>query len=209
MKKSPLIAASLIAISALGLSATYAQEDAPPPPSERGEFKGPHHGPHRGPPPGPRLEELDQNSDGNISREEIAAHETSRFAEIDTNGDGQLTAEELSAHADARREEMRAEREALMARFEEMRQRGEGERRERMFAELDANGDGAISADEFTSRPREMFDRLDANGDGVVDETERQAMRGQRGEHRPGMRGPGRGHHHDRRGPPPADEQPE
>lgn len=48
--------------------------------------------------------------------------------------------------------------------------------REQRFAEFDANGDGSVTADEFTAhaqaraagRAAEMFARLDADGDGVL-----------------------------------------
>jgi Ca2+-binding EF-hand superfamily protein len=37
-----------------------------------------------------------------------------------------------------------------------------------MFKRMDADGDGAISAEEFASKPNRMFDRFDKDGDGVI-----------------------------------------
>lgn len=41
------------------------------------------------------------------------------------------------------------------------------ERRAQAFAELDTNGDGSVSAEEFATRPN-RFARADTNGDGVL-----------------------------------------
>ncbi len=46
---------------------------------------------------------------------------------------------------------------------------GRGPRPERVeFAELDANGDGKVSFDEFMALPTPRLDRMDTNGDGSV-----------------------------------------
>lgn len=47
---------------------------------------------------------------------------------------------------------------------------------EQMFTRNDANGDGAITADEFRG-PEEMFKAVDADGDGKVTKEEMSAMR--------------------------------
>ncbi|HOT50761.1 MAG TPA: EF-hand domain-containing protein [Candidatus Hydrogenedentes bacterium] len=58
--------------------------------------------------------------------------------------------------------------------------------------EMDANGDGNVSLDEFTAAwdkiGRERFKRHDANGDGILDKGELAKRPG------PGPRGEGRGH---------------
>lgn len=58
--------------------------------------------------------------------------------------------------------------------------------------EMDANGDGNVSLDEFTAAwdkaARERFKRHDANGDGILDKEELAKRPG------PGPRGEGRGH---------------
>ena len=65
-----------------------------------------------------------------------------------------------------------------------------GGRRRLDFAQLDANKDGKVTADEFQGPPQ-FFERLDANKDGVVTEEEIAAMRASRGER--GRQGGGRG----------------
>jgi len=46
--------------------------------------------------------------------------------------------------------------------------RGQERRGQFDFKNLDKNGDGKVSRDEFPGPPQ-FFDRLDANGDGFVD----------------------------------------
>ena len=68
------------------------------------------------------------------------------FETLDTNGDGSITASDLEAAGDAR------------------------------FAELDADGNGQVSEEEFVARSMAlaaeraatMFERLDADGDGAL-----------------------------------------
>lgn len=68
------------------------------------------------------------------------------FETLDVDGSGEITIEDLTALRDSR------------------------------FADLDSNGDGAISQDEFVAaqvarseeRATRMFDRLDADGDGTL-----------------------------------------
>jgi Ca2+-binding EF-hand superfamily protein len=50
-----------------------------------------------------------------------------------------------------------------------------------MLGRADANNDGNITRDEFLARPTEMFARLDANSDGVISAAER-PERPERGE---------------------------
>ncbi len=124
-----------------------------------------------GPGPHPRLEAVDANQDGNITKDEIAAHRADKFHSADTNGDNLVSADEFEAFAEAGRERKREERKA------------------KRFAKLDANGDGMITAEEHASAADErmdrMFDRIDSDGDGVITEAEREAakgkMRGKRG----------------------------
>lgn len=71
---------------------------------------------------------------------------TMDFSTLDVDGSGEITQEDLDAL------------------------------RENRFADIDSNGDGAVSKDEFMAasaarageRAGEMFDRLDADGDGAL-----------------------------------------
>ena len=117
-----------------------------------------------------RLAELDTDGDGNISRAEADAPKFEMFAAADTNADGALSFDEMNAFREAERERRRAERQ------------------QRQFENLDADGNGTVSADEFAARGEHMFDRLDANDDGLISAEEAEARQGRRG------RGHGRRH---------------
>lgn len=126
--------------------------------------------------PGAKLEKIDINQDGNITKDEVSAHRADRFASADLNGDTLISPEEFEAFAEAERERRQQERQA------------------RMFAKLDANGDGSISADEHAAmdqRMDRMFDRVDKDDDGVITEAEREAAKEKMKERR-GKRGWGR-----------------
>ena len=51
------------------------------------------------------------------------------------------------------------------------------ERKAKMFAKLDTDGNGTISAEEFASKERPGFDKVDADGDGIVTKEEMDAMK--------------------------------
>jgi len=53
----------------------------------------------------------------------------------------------------------------------------EGRGRRPTFAELDADGDGVVTSDEFLTPPSEHFAALDADADGVLTEEELEAGR--------------------------------
>jgi len=59
--------------------------------------------------------------------------------------------------------------------------RGQERRGQFDFKNLDKNGDGKVSRDEFPGPPQ-FFDRLDANGDGFITEDEISRMRQWRGD---------------------------
>lgn len=119
---------------------------------------------------GDGITRLDTNGDGTITRAEADAPRLERFAAADTNGDGALTQAELETHAEAER------------------QRRMEERKARHFARLDSDGNGTISAEEFTNRGSGRFARLDANDDGSVTAEEIEAARAARAEWRESRR---------------------
>ncbi|WP_375398985.1 EF-hand domain-containing protein [uncultured Sphingomonas sp.] len=117
----------------------------------------------------------------------------------DADGDGVTTRADALAQADARFDRMDADKNGKLS-ADEMRPprpmagdpmaspppppspgpgmgAGRGQIGERMFARLDANGDGAIDRGEFREQAGRRFDRLDANRDGKVDAAERAAAR--------------------------------
>ena len=158
---------------------------------------------HRGPNP-----DTDGNKIVTLAEHDAAV--AARFAKLDSNGDGQVTQAEMKAAHEARMTERKErmgdrmdERRAKMeerlaqatpeqrARFEEMRAKREemrdmrrdhrGERHEAMWAETDADGNGAISLAEFQAQARTHFEKMDANDNGQIDPDERRAKRGHRG----------------------------
>jgi len=131
---------------------------------------GEHHG-QRG--PMFKFEEVDANSDGKITQEEVAAHFKARFDAADTDKDGALSADEMKARARAAAEDRIAKRtERMLERrdadndgkltFEEMQPKKAG----RMFERLDADSDGAISAEEFAQMQQGMGKRGHGEGYG-------------------------------------------
>jgi hypothetical protein len=115
-----------------------------------------------------RIEALDTNHDGLLSRAEAQAHPhlSQKFGEIDANGDGYLSRGEL------------------MAWHQQHHQGGErggqdGGAHHGGFARFDANHDGQIERSEVAGDPRALarFDQIDANRDGVVSRDEARAFR--------------------------------
>lgn len=113
------------------------------------------------------MAQMDSDGDGAISRTEMDAAQSQRFASLDADGDGLVSEAE---YVDA------------------VKERGRGRMAERMaqrFAQTDADGDGFATEAEFTDAGAVRFDRMDADGDGLVTADEmRQSIRqafGQRG----------------------------
>ncbi|SMX49281.1 EF-hand domain-containing protein [Maliponia aquimaris] len=134
----------------------------------------------------PMMEEMfaqiDADSDGKVTKDEIEAFRAARFAAADTDGDGKLSQDEMAAARDARRME----------------------RVQAMVTRMDTDGDGLLSAEELAAGqpqaargPEPMFDRLDADGDGALTLEEMQQARGAFGRERGmGRFGGDRGDHH-------------
>ncbi len=118
---------------------------------------------------------------GPISISEVEQETEQRFVKLDTNGDDQITADEFDAA-----EMHRPGRRGPMSR----RFHGDGPDRElrhaeieaEVFAELDADGNGELSQDEYSAEnqraakkavmQQHMFSRMDQNDDGVIDRDE-------------------------------------
>lgn len=129
---------------------------------------------------GPRMnfQEIDANSDGKVTQDEMKAHAESRFKDADANGDGALSAEEMVAHQEKMREQMRQARMARGA--------------ERMIKRRDTNGDGVLSLEEMGPKDggNRMFSRLDTDGDGAISTEEFEAARERMAERRREHKGP-------------------
>lgn len=108
-----------------------------------------------------RLDRLDTDGDGFISRDEIVAARDRLFERLDGNGDGKLDAGEI--------EELR---DVIMDRAVTAQARLANQSRR-----MDTNGDGATSRDEFRARTL-LFDLADRDGDGRLSAAEFVTMRG-------------------------------
>lgn len=188
-----LIAAVVAALPGANMSVT---QDAPPAPERRVEQRvvviggpgGP--GGHAG---------LDGNSDGFITRDELLAPLDAHWSRLDADGDGRVPVSELQAmhhggpggedrdvvimrhgsggpdgpggHAGA------AEHHAMMMRHGGPAGPGEHRieiRRMGGHGEMDKDGDGRVSEEEFLSPMRDAFRQMDADNSGSLEQGERQ-----------------------------------
>lgn len=112
------------------------------------------------------LETYDTNGDGRLTQEEIDGARQQQLARFDRDGNGQLSLEEYQGlWADAMRERM-----------------------VRQFQSHDRDGDAAVTVQEFQGRLDDVVANLDANGDGALtaDEFRRHGPRDRGGRDRDG-----------------------
>ena len=95
------------------------------------------------------FDRIDADGDGVISIAEFRDLQTARWPRIDRNGDGFLSVDDFPRFAAARARSVLAG-----------------------ATDLDADGDGRISRDEFVDGPAPLFLEVDRNADGVLTRTE-------------------------------------
>jgi len=117
----------------------------------------------------PRLMDMDADGDGKVSREEFRGPPDA-FDRLDTNGDGSLDRTEC--------EQARRGPGGFGGRGAPGG--GPGNRLLERLRQLDKDGDGKVSAEEYQGRI--PFERLDRNGDGFLDEQDAPQDRGGRGQ---------------------------
>jgi hypothetical protein len=105
------------------------------------------------------LDNADANQDGVITREEFQQARLTAFDKIDRNHDGFLDSEDAP-------------------KFRRRANGGSGgERLQALKEELDQDGDGRVSREEFANGPMLAFDKADANHDGKLDSAEIDALK--------------------------------
>ena len=102
-----------------------------------------------------RFEQIDADGNGAVTLAEFSAPMLERFNEADADSNGQVNAEEVAAVLDGRRAERMAER--MIDRFDidgnDQISVGELENRQaKMFALLDFDDSGSITAEEMQNR---------------------------------------------------------
>lgn len=130
------------------------------------------------------LKKSDTDADGKVSRDEMSAYLKSirkdpkalaafRMASMDADKDGKVSKEEWKGPAE---QFTKADKDAdgflsleEMASTVQIQGGGMADK----LKQMDADGDGAISKDEWKGKP-EMFGRMDKNGDGKITEDEMQ-----------------------------------
>lgn len=139
---------------------------------------------------------LDVNGDGQLSDADRDARADQQFDKMDANGDGAISREEFAAVREARAEHREDRRAARAERGGERMARGEGRRggpgmrdARGMMRAADADGNGTITQEEFTSAALARFDAADADNDGTVTREERRNARPEGRHGRGGARG--------------------
>lgn len=142
---------------------------------------------------------LDSNRDGRLDTADRTAHQTAMFDRVDTDRNGSISREEFNAahaghgghgaeaggeHAEDGQHGGGAMRHGRMGRGGMM-----------MVRMADANRDGAVTQDEFSTAALAHFDRADADHNGTLSAEERRAAHSAMREHRREGRGhDGQGH---------------
>jgi hypothetical protein len=130
-----------------------------------------------------RFARMDANKDGKLDAADREARRAAHFSAMDTNKDGQISRAEFDAMG-----QMRPGMPGGMGGPDShgrgghrMGKRGRdgmaGGMGAGMMRRADANGDRAITPDEFKAAALARFDRVDTNRDGTLTAEERQAAR--------------------------------
>jgi len=108
------------------------------------------------------LAALDTNKDGYVDQSEFRAGEEQHFTQLDTNRDGLLSRDEMP-----QRRWRQGPAPASQSQDQGASAMPRGPARD-IFSRIDANGDGALSKEEFMVAGDKVFQRMDQNGDGRI-----------------------------------------
>jgi hypothetical protein len=113
---------------------------------------------------GPGLfERSDTNGDSFVTKEEFAAGRDTMFAKLDANADGAIDQGEIDKAREAWHHRMNKPASA-----ENNAQAPNKEHRRGFMARIDSDSDGKVTSQEFAVAGDKMFAKLDANGDGKL-----------------------------------------
>ncbi|MAU41657.1 MAG: hypothetical protein CMF31_08540 [Kordiimonas sp.] len=104
------------------------------------------------------LHMYDRNEDGVVSADEFKQQHKKTFVAADDDGNAALDFEEFESFA----EMQKAAHQRAM--------------RQHKFKMMDSNGDGKVSADEFSAKMDKRFARMDRNDDGTLDKKDRKSL---------------------------------
>lgn len=134
-----------------------------------------------------RFAQIDTNSDGQVTADELTAQAAARFAAADANNDGALTLDEMKAaaqemHKDRMLKRLDANKDGTLS-DDEMAKANEGRMGKRMtkrFEKMDADNSGSITLEEMTARrdPSKMIAKLDKDKSGGLSVEEFAKARG-------------------------------
>ena len=162
-----------------GLVIMFSQSAMARPPQGEGHSGGRGHGQ---PDATAILGRMDFDGNGEVTVDDFVSrslgHVDRHFARLDKDDDGLISVDEFSSRRSHRVPDESIDQDALKLCVEESTGLSLKERLEpaELFGEIDADGDGSLTIDEFTAHKTahatERFSELDADEDGVISEAE-------------------------------------
>lgn len=119
-----------------------------------------------------KMDRLDRNNDGRISRAEHSARAERIFGKIDKDGDGKLTLAELKDWKDHDDKDVGPNLKGSKRKNRLERDFDDGQTAAEKFKALDENGDDRVTKSEHAKMAKQKFDSMDKNNDGEISESE-------------------------------------